>query len=139
MHAGTSADDPEDAFAAVSLRFMTPHPVCEKAISAAFNSLFPMITRRIYHSEPGGGRGGGWCLCVFGWQSESVRGSPLLVTAGEFGRKYISVQAGGDEEGFILFILLSQTIKYCSSVCDSGGEYSPSSATFIPRTRPACS
>lgn len=136
MHAGTSADDPEDAFAAVSLRFMTPHPVCEKAISAAFNSLFPMITRRIYHSEPGRG---GWCLCVFGRQSVSVRGSPLLVTAGEFGRKYISVQAGGDEEGFILFILLSQTIKYCSSVCDSGGEYSPSSATFIPRTRLACS
>lgn len=74
MHAGTSADDPEDAFAAVSLRFMTPHPVCEKAISAAFNSLFPMITRRIYHSEPGGEGGGLVSVCVWTaeWECERV-------------------------------------------------------------------
>lgn len=102
MHAGTSADDPEDAFAAVSLRFMTPHPVCEKAISAAFNSLFPMITRRIYHSEPGRG---GWCLCVFGRQSVSVRGSPLS-SPGDGRRvwKEIYFCAGGRRRGGIHFI-----------------------------------
>lgn len=79
MHAGTSADDPEDAFAAVSLRFMTPHPVCEKAISAAFNSLFPMITRRIYHSEPRGGGGGRLVsVCVWTAECECERVSSLL-------------------------------------------------------------
>lgn len=96
MHAGTSADDPEDAFAAVSLRFMTPHPVCEKAISAAFNSLFPMITRRIYHSEPGGGREGrvGVCVCLDGrvwvwegllswWRQESLEGNIFLCRRAE--------------------------------------------------------
>lgn len=73
MHAGTSADDPEDAFAAVSLRFMTPHPVCEKAISAAFNSLFPMITRRIYHSEPRGREGRLVSVCVWTAECECER------------------------------------------------------------------
>lgn len=81
---------PRDGFAAVSLRFMTPYPVCEKAISAAFNSLFPMITRRIYHTH----RAASGCVlvyvCVFGW--ESVRG----VSSPGDRRKYISVQAGGE-------------------------------------------
>lgn len=119
MHAGTSADDPEDAFAAVSLRFMTPHPVCEKAISAAFNSLFPMITRRIYHSEPRGGEGGeGWCLCVFGRQSVSVRGSPLS-SPGDGRRvwKEIYFCAGGRRRRgihFIYFIITDyQVLQQC--------------------------
>lgn len=95
---------PGDAFAAVSLRLMTPHPVCEKAISAAFNSLFPMITRRIYHTR----RAASGCVlvyvCVFGWQS--VRGSPLLVIGGNI-FLYRQVEKGRREE--IHFTFLAET------------------------------
>lgn len=116
MHAGTSADDPEDAFAAVSLRFMTPHPVCEKAISAAFNSLFPMITRRIYHSEPEGGREGRLVsVCVWTAECECERVS----SPGDGRRvwKEIYFCAGRRRRGgihFIYFIITDyQVLQQC--------------------------
>ncbi len=89
-----------DAFAAVLLRFMTAHPVCEKAISAAFNSLFPMITRRIYHTRRAASGCVLVCVCVFGW---SVRGSPLLVVWGNI-FLYRQEKKGRREEIHFIFL-----------------------------------
>lgn len=114
MHAGTSADDPEDAFAAVSLRFMTPHPVCEKAISAAFNSLFPMITRRIYHSEP---RGEGRLVSVCVWMAECECERVSYPGDGRRVWKEIYFCAGGRRRRgihFIYFIITDyQVLQQC--------------------------
>lgn len=85
-----SWDDPETPFAAVSLTFMTPHPVCEKAISAAYFPWYP----EAYISP---GREGG-AVC------ERERASSPAD-----GRKYISVQADGHGRTFILSLLM-QTV-----------------------------